>query len=196
VTQTFVPVPDTAPRSAFSRPSLDDGSQLVYSPNRFYVRATDERGHHDRVSFKAPPELINQIAVLIGSDDFPDYRSSADFWRDAGLHHLHRRTDDARDMSIREGAQETIQLLAEQNYSQRIIDFATTWEKIIEQRRAGFSKLFQHGAWHQLFDLIEGARRLAQGDSEPWQSLSLALCDEWQDKIPAGALREIEAANG
>ena len=62
-----------------------------YDPNKFYVTATDVKGHGNNLQVKFPPEALRQIQELIATNAFPQYRLPSDFIRDAVHHHLHRR---------------------------------------------------------------------------------------------------------
>jgi hypothetical protein len=179
--------------SSFNRPIIGVGQTTTYSPSKFYVRATDEKGHHDRVTFKTPPLLISQIMALVTSGEFPDYRTAADFYRDALLHHLHTRIDGVKSLSMREGIQETLQMLVDEDRADRAVEFSLRRRKVIEKQRNAFVMFHQDGAWVQLHDHIADVRVGAQGHEEPYKSQLLKLCDDYQAHIPDDVLKEIQA---
>lgn len=72
-----------------------------YDYNAFYVRSTNSKGFDKpvRTDFftSFPPELTGELNALIARQVFPEYRTSQDFIRDAVVHHLHRRQEEAND---------------------------------------------------------------------------------------------------
>jgi hypothetical protein len=60
-----------------------------YSADRFYVDATDGRGHSEKVHAALPPGIHSQLGALIAGRTVPTYRTMADFVRDAIIHRLH-----------------------------------------------------------------------------------------------------------
>ena len=55
---------------------------------RFVTHATDSRGHSESVRVNMPQGWLAIIAQVVGIDEIPAYRSSADFIRDAIWHRL------------------------------------------------------------------------------------------------------------
>jgi hypothetical protein len=59
-----------------------------YSPDKFYTRATDGKGHSEVVHLKLPPEITSVMAQIVQSRAIPDYRTAQDIIRDAIVHRL------------------------------------------------------------------------------------------------------------
>jgi hypothetical protein len=72
------------PREDFT---LDDPG---YSPEKFYVKATDSKGHSANLRVHVPPIFAERVSALIASRTFPEYRTLADFVRDAMYHRLYQ----------------------------------------------------------------------------------------------------------
>jgi hypothetical protein len=60
-----------------------------YSADRFYVDATDGRGNREKVQITIPPSLYHELGNMMAARTVPDYRTMADFFRDAAIHRLH-----------------------------------------------------------------------------------------------------------
>ncbi len=61
-------------------------AQAGYSPDKFYVRATDGKGHSENVQTKISPSLLGELSAIIAAKEIPEYRTVQDFIRDAVLH--------------------------------------------------------------------------------------------------------------
>ncbi len=64
-----------------------------YSPDKFYIKATDDHGHSELVHLKVPPGVLSAIAQIVQSRAIPEYRTSQDLIRDAIIHRLHYLRD-------------------------------------------------------------------------------------------------------
>lgn len=60
-----------------------------YSPDRFYVDSSDNRGHHKQVRIDVPPMAHGLMAVFVASPNLP-YKTFYEFVRDSIIHNLHR----------------------------------------------------------------------------------------------------------
>lgn len=60
-----------------------------YSPEKFYTRSTDARGHTETMWLRLPPSLARVIAEVVQSRKIPQYRTAQDLVRDAIVHRLH-----------------------------------------------------------------------------------------------------------
>lgn len=58
-----------------------------YAPDKFYLRASDSRGHHSMIHTNMSPNLHAQINELIANENLP-YKTQAAFVRDAAVHRL------------------------------------------------------------------------------------------------------------
>ena len=64
----------SATRSGWSQAVAATG----YDPNKFYVTASDVKGHGNTLHVKFPPEALRQIQELIATNAFPQYRLPSD----------------------------------------------------------------------------------------------------------------------
>ena len=60
-----------------------------YRPERIHVRASDDKGHSTKGRMLMPKHWAGWIESIVEHPDFPEYRSAADFVRDAIFHRLH-----------------------------------------------------------------------------------------------------------
>lgn len=60
-----------------------------YKLDHFYVDSTDKRGHNEKVQITVSPSVYGEIGSLVGDPKFAEYRTMADFVRDAIIHRLH-----------------------------------------------------------------------------------------------------------
>lgn len=152
-------------------PNLDSGSANgktavgkwktsddTYSVEKFYTRATDARGHADRVSIKVPPEMLAECERLIHSGRIPEYQTPQDIFRDAVVHRL-RWLADNRSIEI--------------SPLGRLLQFRAELEQIKQrqQSRAGIMASIEHiahSATPEEMGLLEEqiAEHLAAVDSE------------------------------
>lgn len=68
-----------------------------YSPDKYYVRHTDSKGHGGRLNLNLSRQLIAQAERIIQLGIIPRYRTVGDFAADAFVHRLHyigRKFDD------------------------------------------------------------------------------------------------------
>lgn len=66
--------------------TMDDDGE--YREDRIYTRATDGHGHSVQIQTRLAPALTGEIQALIESKMIPEYRTGADFMRDAAVHRL------------------------------------------------------------------------------------------------------------
>jgi Arc/MetJ-type ribon-helix-helix transcriptional regulator len=155
-----------------------------YDPDKFYVQGTDARGHKSRMSITVPPDVVRQIAMLIEGGDFPAYEVTADFVRDAIVHHLHNRGDQVGDLRLRE-ANESFYLrhdVAEQTARMRqALDWWTIQE---DDYRQLFTQLVDKGAWGQLWQWLRDAEEVSDPMPEPFRTRIMVLIGEFRVKVP------------
>lgn len=60
-----------------------------YSPNKFYTRSTDSKGHREEIRLKLSPDLADALSIIVQSKAIPEYRTVQDIIRDAIVHRLH-----------------------------------------------------------------------------------------------------------
>jgi len=66
---------------------LLDDTRSSYSPDRFYIRTSDSRGHSAMITFRVLPEALSALQQIQQSREFP-YRTYQDIIRDAIIHRI------------------------------------------------------------------------------------------------------------
>lgn len=159
-------------------------TSVGYSPDLFYCKATDTKGHGEKVGGRVPPDIYAQIQQIVHDDNFPDYTMPMDFIRDAIVHHLHRRQDQAGTMRMREVTKEIIERLGYEELVAKHEDELQRWTNIVERQRATLIGLARENAWHQIGANLDAAEEHADPIAEPWRSKLLDLVKEWRQKVP------------
>jgi hypothetical protein len=157
---------------------------LGYDPNKFYVRATDIKGHGERVSFKVPPEISAQIAELIFSKSFPEYRTPLDFWRDAGVHWLHHRTGQRNDPKMKEAVEDLTNRLALEEVTRRMTEDVEIWQRVQKEAQEALVALRRDEAWGQICTYLDLLEERALVCPEPYRQKTLALVYQWRNEVP------------
>lgn len=138
-----------------------------YSPDRFYTRATDKKGHSETVHLKIPPELASAIAHIVQSRAIPEYRTSQDMIRDAIFHRLRYLREsgllDSRMVTV-VGFEEFAQDLF--TFEERMEAFGETIRQAEEWvRKLGWNSAEARDMVGKLY-----AKALAIQDSEYWRN--------------------------
>lgn len=70
--------------------SSSSTSSSGYSVDQFYTGSRDRRGFRGSTyKIQVSPEVSGELAALVASKEFPEYRTSHDVIRDALVHRLH-----------------------------------------------------------------------------------------------------------
>jgi hypothetical protein len=155
-----------------------------YCEDKFYVRATDSRGHGQRVTFQVPPEIYAEAARMAENKVFPEYQSIADVFRDAVVHHLARRRDQVTDPAHREA----IDALHADLELWRVLDGFTRqangWAKALDQVRGAMATYVRDEAWNQMDVSLFQIALMAEKVDEPYGSRIRAEIKRWRTQMP------------
>lgn len=64
------------------------GVDSTYSVDKFYTASRNKKGFCTSVRLAVPPETLAHIGEMVAQRVFPEYRTPADFFRDAIVHRL------------------------------------------------------------------------------------------------------------
>jgi len=164
-------------------------SQVVagpgYDPNKFFVMATDVKGHGNNLQVKFPPEALRQIQELIATDAFPQYRLPSDFIRDAVHHHLHRRAEQSGDPAIRESNAEFFLLRDLEEHLDIAQTVSQRWPGLRTQFNSVCTQLARDGAWKQLSVQLTKTEEVVSSAPEPYHTAILTEIDRWRKRLPS-----------
>lgn len=158
---------------------------LAYSPNKFYCRSTDAKGHGQKIQGNLPPDIYAQISALVFSPDFPDYTMPMDVVRDLIVHGLHMRQAMIGDPRLREAIEESLHRLAFEEFSLRMAEDVERWESIEERLRDSLNALQGARAYGQMWVYLIHAEEMAESIPEPYRSGIYVIVEEWKNRVPA-----------
>lgn len=167
-----------------SLPDPDDpynmASGPTYSVDKFYVRASDGKGHSMNVQVPLSTSTYGIITGLLAGKDFPAYKTIQDFIRDAVIHRARYLTEAQRKgrysdiLAANPGMQAMIerdQIMAAMDAIIRERDQVEATFRSIEQ---GTSKLLDAGLIREALQRLDEWERI----SEVWHPLDAARLDE------------------
>ena len=171
----------SAPRSGWSQAVAATG----YDPNKFFVSASDVKGHGNTRNVKFPPEALRQIQELIATGAYPPYRLPGDFIRDAVHHHLRSRVEQVGDPAIRESNAEFFLLRDLEEHFEIARRMSQRWPDLRNQFNSICTQLARDRAWQQLSDQLSKTEGVVATATEPYRSAMVTEIDRWRKQLPA-----------
>lgn len=120
--------------------SYKDDPKSGYSPQRFYTRSHGQQGSTSArfpvISFST--ETLGDVGALIAKGVFPEYRTQADFFRDAVVHLLNLRKHQMKDpemvnrVSIYSSLAEAQRIRAKNEATRELVSI---WEETLKNER-------------------------------------------------------------
>jgi hypothetical protein len=159
----------------------------AYSPLEFYTRATDGRGHGERLTFKVPPDTYAQMMRLVADEGLPELTMIADVARDAIAHYLALRRSQTNDYRLREALDIYLRDISFREYTEEMKEKVEMWATLHDNVNHALTALCRDGAWDQVIAYIARARELASVVAEPYKTKTNELLDEWDKKVPKSA---------
>jgi Arc/MetJ-type ribon-helix-helix transcriptional regulator len=152
-----------------------------YSPEKFYTRSVDDKGHAVKVTISIPPPMATRIAQLVQSGQLPSYKTVEDFGRDSFNHrmqfiteHFNVLSDRERDAIIRERALIELQQIAEQNQRQALA--AEMLAAMLKNTRDTHDK-------EAFLATIQVGHRLAESCTGPWKEAIKTVLKLYQETL-------------
>lgn len=127
-----------------------------YSPDKFYTRSTDGKGASETKYFKAVPSIMGSVGELVASRQIPQYKTEADFIRDAIYHRLKYVAEGLKDGRLEATINRALMLSRIQDIHQELSDMNT----IVTQYEEVMSNCVQTQDWVTL----EGSLDAAESD--------------------------------
>lgn len=111
--------------------------------DEWVIPASDDKGHHSRIYFKAPPSLLGQAQLIIDSKAYP-YKSIGYMYRHALVRHYHYLREIAEDGEYRDGVGSTIHaimaMVSVVRDDEYMEDFRSLFDKLEERKREHLSR--------------------------------------------------------
>ena len=139
-----------------------------YGPEKLYTKGTDGRGNSHEVRVRMPPTVVGQIQSMVEQRLIPEYKTSADFVRDAVIHRLKwleenslaENSDTARRMR---GVVASAEL-------QRLADEMRDADEQVDMAKQNLKAAHKTGNERMLRRAVEHCWDIAEGLEEPWKS--------------------------
>jgi hypothetical protein len=128
-----------------------------YNPDSIHIRASDENGHSWKGRIILPKHWPGWIEAIVQAPLFPEYRTIADFIRDAVYHRLHHwGTNPTRPLDI--GLQHRLslermqnRLAASRDFSNQVSVFVTEMDNTCQE----LQRSRDHNGLARLLDEVE-----------------------------------------
>lgn len=157
----------------------DDGydSDIIYSDG-----AKDHQGHSTNIRCHIPDHWVSIIAAIVNSDQWPEYRTPQDFYRDAIFHRWHwaaRQGNRRLDPRVR-----TLMAIANGEAALNHANTVRTSSQLfVENARATLSSLVADGN-HQAVRLTIKELEASLDDlEEPWRGQLENELSTWERRI-------------
>lgn len=156
-----------------------------YDADTFYTRATDTRGHGERVSFKMPPDVYARIMKMVSSDEFPEYEQPADVIRDMVVHGLSRRAAQSTDPEFREKVDKTLGELAFWKQVDAINVNIQRRQQMRDNLRSALLTCEREKSWNEMEDICDSIEWSVNTADEPFATELDEMQKMWRKKAQA-----------
>jgi hypothetical protein len=170
--------------SPWERQNQDTGGG--YDRAKFYVKATDWRGHGEKIHIRIPPELYAQVNVMVHTESLTEYTMPADFVRDAIVHHLVTRSEMLEGGKLRETLMEAVQLVDFNEATKKLKALAQRWGELNDNINETMTILQRDEAFGQMAVMLDTFSEFAADIPEPYYTKAADAISGWRKKIPEG----------
>lgn len=138
-----------------------------YDPSNFYTASTDGKGVTASIRINVPPAVSAEISAMIQSGKVGDYRTAADFWRDAGTHRLHWLAAYMKDPRLNNFVSMQMRLAERERQMHEMEDL----EVYLQRTEELLSKARRRGDMDMVSQVVEENRKMAEGIREPYRGM-------------------------
>jgi hypothetical protein len=156
-----------------------------YDPGRVYVRATNAKDHSSTLQMACPREVLHWVSRIVA--DRPEYKSRADFVRDAILHRIWQLVNMAEDGVIEdrgvlggEGVRRFLLLQAFQTQQEEQRAELAELTKVVEDAELLFGEIVEAGDPAYMDTTSEFNALLAEQLPEVWRDKLLDVVAKWE----------------
>lgn len=149
-----------------------------HSRYRFYTSSSnkDEKSHS--VRFNLPAFVVNEVRHLIETRQIPQYRTTADFFRDAAMHRLH----DVKDMVRSETLPATLDLFRVLEEQNRRLDEMKLLQEIVTNNQHMIEMAVLMGDRATINEIVEGSDQMFRKVREPWRSRAIEQVKKYAEE--------------
>lgn len=155
----------------------------AYSIDGYYTRSKDQQGHSTVYHVRMPDFVAGRIAAIIESKTVPDYKTAADFIRDAIVHRLHYLSEQVITGKLSDELQRAINRVALENHTLAYLEEIKAYNELSITIRDTCREALSIGDYDQLYNYIQTQRDLAEGLREPFKGRVVAVLDEYIDRL-------------
>lgn len=173
-----------------TKPGQQQASPAQYDPDKCYVKASDQRGHSEKVGFKIPPDVYAQVMRFVADDAFPDYQTMGDVFRDAVVHLMARRRDQVTSPEFRD---RTDQIIRDLGFWQAMDNITTNIERRQEYRdrlRTSLLTCERERSWAEMEHILDEVEFRAVGAEEPHATELTSIVNEWRKRWEIGTTKK------
>lgn len=175
---------------AAKKPGTAGPAMQQYDPDRFYVKASDQRGHSEKVGFKVPPDVYAQVMRFVADQSFPDYQTIGDVFRDAVVHMMAKRRDQTSSIEFRERIDQVHQDLGFQQAMDAIITNIERRQEYRERLRSSLLTCESEKSWAEMEHILDEVEFRAVGAEEPHATELMTIVREWRARLILGRVKK------
>lgn len=170
--------------SLWGQAAIAGSTKLAYDSRSFYVRATDTKGHGEKIGGKIPPDVYAQLQALVHSDKFPDYQQPMDVVRDGIIHILETRRNQLDDPAMQASLQTLLDVYRFNEVTEQAERQLQAWELRYARIRETLTKFAHHGAFGDMKSYLDECVEYADPLTEPYRTKVLEMVKEWRKQLP------------
>lgn len=171
---------------ASAKPGQQAPSPAQYDPDKFYIKASDQRGHSEKVGFKIPPDVYAQVMRFVSDDSFPDYQTMGDVFRDAVVHLMARRRDQVASPEFRDRIEQTHRDLGFWQAMETITMNIERRQEYRDRLRTSLLTCERERSWAEMAHILDEVEFRAVGAEEPHATELMNIVDEWRKRWETG----------
>lgn len=165
-----------------------------YDPDKFYIRATNDKGFGYKLDLRLPPEIMGRLGNLVDKM-YPDYHNAADVARDLIAHGLVIREEESGNLEVLKFAKPLRERLEAMRRADILIartEFFKNYETKMDTAMTGLVNVNDWSSMRQ--GLIEMSE-FASGQPQPYRGKILEQVKKWATRVPAEEIDD-EHGNG
>lgn len=154
-----------------------------YSEDKFYVRSTGPGGEQGEAKYlKISPSILGAIAKIVYTKEFPQYRTDADFIRDAIVHRLKYINDRIADEDVDKRFYPHIRVSQIEAKQQMMAETM----HMINMHEESMRMAVENEDWGVLEELLDGAEHDYNQLGNNYGNKLALVIKKYRDRLPKG----------